>query len=720
LQNTSFVVTPSPTTKDRIEEFERGGEADHNPVRGTLQAFFVPGEPVEMRYRTKSGAVGSGVYTNHEQYINDASAISDDPETEAVWFNLNKIPSDIAGNKHRLGAAAVKDEQIVRRKLILVDVEAKRPEEFKRDSATEEEKRQANAEAEKIGSFLDEFGIPYALADSGNGFHLLVRVDLPCNEEIDGLVHKFLKSLQRQVPTAKIDVAVHNRARVTKLYGTQTRKGRKLSDRPWRSSALLQDCNREPASANRLQRIIDAAPEAVAKPVPVRDNVAGSTVAPDFDMPDFLRHYSIEANQNGNYYNTTSCIMADRKHSGKPGKSGFYFDGQRLGWNCFSDDCAQYTIGDVIRKLNQAHPAYPKPIWPNTRPPRASAVSSVIQDERMRDDSARKPLDCPQEVLKGGHGETAPTVRSLNNTKLTRSANSKPDVEGPGFHRGARSTRSDVRVPKEKPCTLKRHFLGCLRQVIGLAEKLARNDPERFVWAGQQAFLKHAKKRDGKRGYSQRQVRYSLATAESYGVLTPARRVRNGVLRTGFIVEHHDRIMSQKGGRCLLSLRPSSTPPRAPGQKRNRISSKTSASKSVLVASGSAPIASAPASSAGASAGPISSEGSTVCRSDFLSECPSVPAQDIERPHDEQSLPTKCCENVAENGGVEPSHPVSPDKESPVNQNPANPSPANREGQTEENRFSCFLTALDDLDLRRRAKRTKSARSVALGTRSMR
>ncbi len=54
--------------------------------------------------------------------------------------------------------------------------------------------------------------------------------------------------------------------------------------------------------------------------------------------------------------------MAGKKHSGDKNKSAFIL-GQTLGYRCFSDDCDRYTIGAVLRKLNETHEPYPKLIW---------------------------------------------------------------------------------------------------------------------------------------------------------------------------------------------------------------------------------------------------------------------------------------------------------------------------------------------------------------------
>jgi hypothetical protein len=257
--------------------------------------------------------------------------------------------------------------------------------------------------------------------------------------------------------------------------------------------------------------------------------------------------------------------------------------------------------------------------------------------------------------------------------------------------RGVRSIRVDVRDPKDKPCTMKRHFEGCLRQVVGFGEKLAASDPERFIWAGEQGFLKQARKRDGKRNYSQRQVRYSLAIAESFGIFTPAKRFRNGALRCGFIVAHHDSMTTKQGTRCLLSLRPSRDAPRVRGQKRHGIITSKSASAPDVIAS-------EPDSIAFPAAEPTSFADGAGCLSDCPSECLSEPLQIVDRACDEQNQLADRAPKSAKNGCSEPSNPVSPAKESPVNKSPADPHLA-----SEDQHFTCSIAALDDLDLRRRA-----------------
>jgi hypothetical protein len=78
------------------------------------------------------------------------------------------------------------------------------------------------------------------LADSGNGYHLLYRVDLPADD--GGLVERILAALGERfdTPHAKIDRTVFNPARICKLPGTLARKGDSTADRPHRRAKLLE------------------------------------------------------------------------------------------------------------------------------------------------------------------------------------------------------------------------------------------------------------------------------------------------------------------------------------------------------------------------------------------------------------------------------------------------------------------------------------------------
>ena len=104
-----------------------------------------------------------------------------------------------------------------------MDVDSHRPSGI---SATDEEKEAAHKKAREIYGYLKGRGWPApVVADSGNGYHLRYRVDLPCED--DRLIEKALTALADRFDGdgVKLDRGVHNPSRIARLYGTLAAKG---------------------------------------------------------------------------------------------------------------------------------------------------------------------------------------------------------------------------------------------------------------------------------------------------------------------------------------------------------------------------------------------------------------------------------------------------------------------------------------------------------------
>ncbi len=112
--------------------------------------------------------------------------------------------------------------------------------EAKENCATSAEKAAAWKETEAVAAHLDSLGWPRPVwVDSGNGFYLLYRINLPNDEPERLLLRSLLHALHDRFPGAKIDRAVHNAARIIRLPGTWNQKGRNRPDRPHRTCRLL-------------------------------------------------------------------------------------------------------------------------------------------------------------------------------------------------------------------------------------------------------------------------------------------------------------------------------------------------------------------------------------------------------------------------------------------------------------------------------------------------
>lgn len=172
--------------------------------------------------RDAAGAVGNA----HATYVTLNPALAD----------LRARSSTLKRSKH-----ATSDGDIVRRRWLLIDFD---PIRIAGVSSTDDEKNAAQAVAVEVRDWLrDEYKWRDPVcADSGNGYHLLYPIDLPNDDESLLLVNQVLHCVATQFGTEEVDVdtAVGNASRITKLYGTFSRKGEHTDDRPHRRSRLVK------------------------------------------------------------------------------------------------------------------------------------------------------------------------------------------------------------------------------------------------------------------------------------------------------------------------------------------------------------------------------------------------------------------------------------------------------------------------------------------------
>ena len=127
---------------------------------------------------------------------------------------------------------------MLKRRWLLVDADPVRDPLI---SATNIEKAAAYDTILEVRSYLQSKGwSDPILADSGNGYHLLYRVDLPAD---DGrTVERILQALATRFDNdhVKIDKSVFNPSRICKMPGTMARKGDKVPNRPHRPAQVLK------------------------------------------------------------------------------------------------------------------------------------------------------------------------------------------------------------------------------------------------------------------------------------------------------------------------------------------------------------------------------------------------------------------------------------------------------------------------------------------------
>src|SRR6266567_1179163 len=108
-------------------------------------------------------------------------------------------------------------------------------------------------------------------------------------------------------------------------------------------------------------------------------------------------------------------------------------------------------------------------------------------------------------------------------------------------------------LKSDEDCSLKRHYRGALREVIGYLDLLANNDHERFVFAEIEAIVKGCKKYKSKTAYDERIVKYALAELRARHIISKRlTRTRHGCEMLGFIVAPHVCLAERSGKQCIF------------------------------------------------------------------------------------------------------------------------------------------------------------------------
>jgi hypothetical protein len=217
-------------------------------IRRFLTLIAVPGQIVELRLlRVKRGGGGfpitlSGYFDDYEKLTSEAAKHS--PVAQGAYITLNPVNADLlARSVNRLQLAGkdsslTTDGDISLRRWMPIDFDPVRPSGI---SSTDFEHEVAIDRAVEVREFLCSEGwSDPILGDSGNGAHLLYRIEVPLSD--DGLLKRSLQALAFRFDDekVKVDPAVFNPARIWKLYGTVSRKGDDIPTRPHRLARILE------------------------------------------------------------------------------------------------------------------------------------------------------------------------------------------------------------------------------------------------------------------------------------------------------------------------------------------------------------------------------------------------------------------------------------------------------------------------------------------------
>jgi hypothetical protein len=325
-------------------------------IRQTLELLLEKGAVYELRaLEVENGnwrSLTVGGYFDNQQLMAEAAA-KYSGRADGVYFTLNPTHRGLlarAANRVRTidNGDGTKDHEVSRRRLLLVDVDAMRDRGI---SATHEEHRAAIERAWNVANWLMQQGWPAPIiADSGNGCHLLYRIDLPNTDDVKQLVKRVLEALAAHFndDTVTIDTACHNASRITKLYGTLAAKGDDIPERPHRTAALL---NVPPEWSVVSQELLEKVAKQFTAPDPPNPHTSS---AGDSWLERWLERYqiavkSVEPYKGGRRF-ILKCCPFNPEHVGT---SAAIFEGSdpkdNFGFKCQHQECKGKTGRDVRR-----------------------------------------------------------------------------------------------------------------------------------------------------------------------------------------------------------------------------------------------------------------------------------------------------------------------------------------------------------------------------------
>lgn len=283
-------------------------------------------------------------------------------ENNNIYCTLNVLDDGLNAREpqNHLDKSAITttDSEIRRRYVILIDVDPTRP---KDTSATDSQKEAAESVAGKILVFLKEnkFFHP-VIADSGNGYHIYLRVDMGTSSEENRIVSSFLDMLDKKFSTeaASVDRSVSNLSRICKLIGTTARKGINTPERPHRMASFIYIPEGWKTNINDISRFQAVIPEEAPRSRPLPSSSSAVTYHTQRDQVDFairkldqwgVRHAEPEMRTNPGFEGNIKIALTEGCLFDPSHKDAAIFvqnDG-KIVYHCFHNSCQDKTWPQV-------------------------------------------------------------------------------------------------------------------------------------------------------------------------------------------------------------------------------------------------------------------------------------------------------------------------------------------------------------------------------------
>ena len=326
---------------------------DESMIRRTIDILKPNNELFEVRIIGKGNKkrIISGYFTDTDTLIRQFDLI--DPRSANMYITINKVNEDCyAREQHdcfRQTDASTHDHEIDAYEWLFIDLD---PERIAEVSSSDSELKEAEALADKVYEYMKNLGFREPIrAMSGNGHHLLYKIDLPNTDENKSLIERCLTNLASMFNNGKvkIDVVNHNQSRVCKLYGTLAQKGSNTKSRPHRMSKLTSVPQKiEVNGVELLNALANELPE-----IP-KARRGSARAAGEFDIENWMLEHGLEPLRTENgmdcvIYPLAHCPF---NHSHTDGDSKiFKYSNGAIAFKCHHNSCRGKYWQDVRELL---------------------------------------------------------------------------------------------------------------------------------------------------------------------------------------------------------------------------------------------------------------------------------------------------------------------------------------------------------------------------------
>ena len=256
---------------------------DRSEIMRGLSILYPSGHGIiELVAIKKDGYLLSSRFNDREKMVDEIAKYDRREDTAAIYTTLNRLDEGtFQRDDHVLTVDStlapgprVNSGNVARVTGILFDIDPFRANGDKKDSTTESEHQAAIEAADFLKRLFAFMGWPEpVVGSSGNGAALRYACDLPASEETKDLLSRMLKAANGMLPERlatqiEVDPAVFDLSRISKVFGTMTRKGPGTTERPHRRAAIISapeklepvkiDCLIKLAAAGKRQGKEDA------------------------------------------------------------------------------------------------------------------------------------------------------------------------------------------------------------------------------------------------------------------------------------------------------------------------------------------------------------------------------------------------------------------------------------------------------------------------------